>query len=789
MLNRRDVLTLSTAAATAASVTSALAANPFDNPTARFSAPQQQVLPAWAFSLPLNIPPTPRPTTVGQFDQVDGKKYAFGADDPAAVGEVFHGVALEWGATPPHWTLYDFPSQSAGLPSSSDSWKHKQKHFGDIALHDQSGSIHNWGGFPIKCYKVHIESKLLQLIPDLPRTRIFGYGGLTPGPTFKFRHGQPVVIRYQNHLENEVSVHLHGAHTPSHSDGFPTFYVLQGKSRDYFYPNFVPLKLQKENGAWVPDYSEAQSTMWYHDHGMDATGFNVSKGLAGFALFYSEEELKLIANNTLPGLGKLSCIDPELDGRVDDADLEDPQRPGYYRYGKEPYHNPYDLPLVLQDKVIDQRTGQIAFDTNAHNGYLGDTFFVNGVPWPFVKAENRKYRLRVLNGSNARIYRLRLLSEEDYLLSQQSGLSDAELRDKAKRFLRIGKDSWLWEKAVGLQDVVLAMANRADLVIDFPALKEAAGLKENETARFYLVNTMPQTDGRGPKQELQDPGDPRVFPLPFELDDLTLPELSKPIALMRFDVTGAPVEGDARVVADTPLIKREPIAPDDVKVVREFVFGRGKGAWQVNNRFYDPTISNASPTLHTAEEWILRNEGGGWWHPIHIHLESHQIIQYLKDFGADEVIDLREPPDPNRLNDLTDVTKALGDAHLTAYHDTQVLGPNTVVRIRIRMRTFNGPFVFHCHNLEHEDMRMMFNFELKPLMANSPSGEHVETDVIAANTIPDARTHGNVVTLNGRKHGAEEGRIGELPWEFAPIPFSKTVDADENVIPPFEANP
>ena len=789
VLNRRQLLK-STGAATALGVSNAMAVAPFDSPTARFDDQRQQVLPPWAFSLPLRIPPTPRPTFVGTFEAVDSKEYVFGPDDPAAVGDAFHGVALEWAATPEHWSLYGFSPQSGCTASErKDSWCEKQRLFGEISAHDGSGAIKNWGHFPIKCYKMHVESAMAPLVPGSPDTRIFGYGGMTPGPTLKFRHGQPAVVRFQNHLENEISVHLHGAHTPSHSDGFPTFYVLQGKSRDYFYPNFVPLKLEKEQDRWVPDESEAQSTMWYHDHGMDATGFNVSKGLAGFALFYSEKELDLIAKGILPGLGADSCTDPELCERLDDPELEDPERPGYYRYGKEPYHNPYDLPLVLQDKVIDERTGQISFETNAHNGYLGDTFFVNGVPWPRYQAENRKYRLRLLNGSNARVYRLRLLSEEDFLLSQQGGLSEDELRRRAKPFLRIGKDSWLWSEAVQVQDVVLTMANRADLIVDFPSLAEASKLKQGETARFYLVNTMPQTDGRGPKQELQDPGDPRVLPLPFEFQGKRLPELRKPIALMRFDVSGPKAENDATVQAGTALIPREPIDPDAVGVVREFIFERGKGAWQINGRFYDPTIANASPTLHTAEEWVLRNGGGGWWHPIHIHLESHQIVRYEKDFAADDVIDLRDPPDPNRLDQLTDVTGALHRTELTAYHDTQVLGPNTAVRIRLRFRTFNGPFVFHCHNLEHEDMRMMFNFEMKPTNANPPPDGRVQADVVAANTAPDSRSHGNVVTFNGRREGSDSGRVGELPWEFAPIPLSPTSDANENVIPPFTPKP
>ena len=791
MLTRRDLLKSGAIGVSGVLVAPAMAqeGGPFEGATATFDKANQEQLPAFAFSRELIVPLTPRPVSMGQYEEIDGKPFVFGPDDPAPVGDVFHGVALEWGATPKHWSLYGC-TENDGADSSKrrNAWKDKQCNFGQIQSHradddsatpQQKTPVSNWGHFPVKCYKMPIQPVMADLIPGSPKTRMYGYGGMIPGPTLRLRHGQPVVIRYENHLETEVSVHLHGAHTPSHSDGFPSFYVLQGKAKDYFYPNFVPMKLVKEGEPRRPDTHEAQSTMWYHDHGMDATGYNVSKGLAGFALFFSEDELKLIAHRVLPGLGLASCEDKELHRLLTGADadgIEDETHSGFYKYGQEPYHNPYDIPLVLQDKVIDEATGQIAFTTDGHNGYLGDTFFVNGVAWPYKQVENRKYRFRILDGSNSRIYHLRILSEQDFQRSQQQGLSQQELVDAAQPFLRIGKDSWLWDQAIQVHDIVVAMANRADIVVDFKKL--APNLKDGETAKFYLVNTMPQFDGRGPKQKLADAGDPRVLPLPFAHDGKLVAELNKPIALMRFDVTGSPVENDATVEHGTRLIPRDSITDDEVKVVREFIFERGKGSWQINGRFYDPTISNASPQINTAEEWVLRNGGGGWWHPIHIHVESHQIISYEKDFGADEIIDFADPPDPNRLTNLVDITNSIGLVERLAYHDTQVLGPNTVVRIRIRMRTFHGPFVFHCHNLEHEDMRMMVNFEPKPL-APDPSA----FDANLSNVAPDSRSHGNLLTLNGRSETNPTGAVCELPWEFPPVPGSPVNDAGRGTIP------
>ncbi|MDG3002412.1 multicopper oxidase domain-containing protein [Paludisphaera mucosa] len=243
---------------------------------------------------------------------------------------------------------------------------------------------------------------------------------MMPGPTLKMRLGQPVIVRFQNHLETEVSVRLHGAHSPSHSDGFPSSYVLQGKSRDYFYPNILPqMKVDKDAGlaagadgtvhtgndvpvkttkaCYIPDVGESQSTMWYHDRGMDRTGYNVSKGLAGLAPCFGEPELRLIYDRVLPGLGPDSCKDPERPCVVHDSTLDHLDHPGLH------HRNPYDIPIVLQDKVIDPATGQISFDAVGHNGYLGDTLFLNGVACPYLNVWNRKYRFRFLDGSNARI--------------------------------------------------------------------------------------------------------------------------------------------------------------------------------------------------------------------------------------------------------------------------------------------------------------------------------------------------------------------------------------------------
>jgi FtsP/CotA-like multicopper oxidase with cupredoxin domain len=149
----------------------------------------------------------------------------------------------------------------------------------------------------------------------------------------------------------------------------------------------------------------------------------------------------------------------------------------------------------------------------------------------------------------------------------------------------------------------------------------------------------------------------------------------------------------ATVDVGTPLRPHEPLAAADAVATRTFEFTRRNGAWQINRQFFDPDLANATPTLGTVERWILRNEGGGWWHPVHIHLESHQI---------------------QRINGL------LPRPEDRFKNDTVVLDGNGEVELLMNFRTFRGPFVFHCHNVEHEDMRMMFTFDPRVTPTTSP---------------------------------------------------------------------
>ncbi len=493
-------------------------------------------------------------------------------------------------------------------------------------------------------FGLYIEETLHQFVPGGPDVPVFTYrdamtppgSGSIPGPTVIVNYREPAVLRCYNaltknrglggdgqvnstHHAHESSIHLHGGHNPAHSDGYPDFYTLAGEARDYWYTNCGPQRSingvasvhgEDFDPAWIP------TTLWYHDHAMDVTGFNVAKGLAGFYLIVDDRERELAEQGVLP-------------------------EPG----------GPYDIGLVVADQRFNA-DGTIFYDFLDHNGRIGDVEVVNGRVQPYLEVERRKYRFRILNGANARVYELRLSSGQKMAI--------------------IGTDSWLLPRALEVKSFELSSGMRHDLIVDFSQYDDGDVV--------YLENIMIQTDGR--KGKKVDPRDPTP--------------------LLQFRVVGGaqapeqPVE-DGTVIrgfaVDTgegvdPNGQWAPITTDEIVKTRTFRFDRSMGAFTVNNRFFNPRRSDADTRLGVgAERWFIENKSGGWWHPIHTHLEGHQI----------HTIDGKLPRRERQYNQ-----------DLTLLH-----GGERAVAL-VKQRTFTGPFVMHCHTIEHEDMRMMAVIDPQP---------------------------------------------------------------------------
>ena len=347
-------------------------------------------------------------------------------------------------------------------------------------------------------------------------TKIWGYQGCFPGPTIRVRRNRTAVVRHTNRLSIHTVVHVHGGVTPADSDGFTMDMVKPGESRTYTYPN-----------------RQRACTLWYHDHAMDRTGENIYRGLAGFYMIEDEEELAL----PLP-------------------------------------RGPFDIPLLLQDRSFNA-DGSLHYDTARHMGFEGDVMLVNGVPWPRMDVSTRKYRFRVLNGSNARFFQLSLSNGDPLNL--------------------IGTDGGLLPEPVPLKAFPLSMAERAEVIIDFS--RYAPGTK------VFLLNTREK------------------------------PELAQ---LMRFDV-GKREADDAKVPArlTDPGFLDRPKTPNirtwEFRAGFSFSEGPPPIVWTINGKRFDPDRSDAQIRLGEIELWRFRNEAPlrflGQPHNAHVHLAHFQILE------------------------------------------------------------------------------------------------------------------------------------------------------------------
>lgn len=445
-----------------------------------------------------------------------------------------------------------------------------------------------------KLYEVEMRENEVEIIPGLS-TRIFGYNGMYPGPTFRVRNGEPAIVRFRNSLAVPTVVHNHGGTQSgmvggdpyTDDDGFPSAFVQPGTFKDYLYPNIPPFG--------DVEHADFASTQWYHDHAMDITGPNVYAGLAGFYLLTDDREAQLIANHTLPD-------------------------------------TIYDLPLVFQDRRF-KANGKLIYDTAGSQGALGDVFVVNGKAQPYIEVERKKYRFRFLNGANARYFQLEL--------------------SNGTPFLVIGTDTWLLPFAIQQASIPLAMSQRADVIIDF----------RTAPSEVFLMNVQQQDDPKKPG-DIRRPGVPVV----------------------KFVVKDGPAINNASAVPGTLLRPHVRLLPREVVVTRNFEFERGGGNWVINDKTFNPKRNDATPKLGQVERWNFKNGGGGWTHPIHVHLEAMQI----------QTINGKAPPGIQAFK-----------------RDSVNLGPGGTASMLIRFRSFPGRYVFHCHNLEHEDMRMMAAFEVR----------------------------------------------------------------------------
>jgi spore coat protein A len=357
------------------------------------------------------------------------------------------------------------------------------------------------------------------------------------------------------------------------------------------------------------------ASLWYHDHAVAITRLNVYAGMAGLYLLRDEVE--------------------------DSLNLPNSQ---------------YEVPLVIQDRRFDHN-GQLIYPVSdiSHAPWIpeffGPTILVNGKVWPYLRVEPRKYRFRIYNGSNARFYNLEFSSGQE--------------------FHQIGNEGGLLPHVVTLQKILLAPAERADVIVDFSGHEnESIILKSTAAAPFPSgdVSTSDVMEFRVNKQ-LAGP------------DRSEVPSKMPAVAQLN--------EEDASV---TRTLSLEEINDPEVP---------GRLLLKLGGKDFDAPITER-PQFGATEVWRLVNTTGDT-HPIHLHLVHFQVMD-RRLFDVNRYLQTGHVHPTGRAT--------LPDLNERGWKDTVRVNPGEMLRIITRFDGHRGFYVWHCHILEHEDNEMMRPLEV-----------------------------------------------------------------------------
>jgi FtsP/CotA-like multicopper oxidase with cupredoxin domain len=511
----------------------------------------------------------------------------------------------------------------------------------------------------------------LKFHPGLPTQSplaVWTFNGTIPPKLALLRYGEPVLFRHHNLLpfditqnggfgRHTISTHKHNAHHGAENDGFTGAFFFPGQFYDYHWPVVLAGFRTINTAATDPragsptdaggilklpgDWHETMSTHWFHDHMFSFTSQNVYKGNAAMANLYSSldrgnESLNDGVNLRLPSGSTKSW------GNLD-----------------------YDVNLMIADKAWDAN-GQLSMDIFDFDGFLGDVMTVNLLYKPFFEVERRKYRFRILNASVSRFFKI--------------ALSDGS------PMIQIANDGNLLPQPVVLTQLdQQGIAERYDIVIDFS--RYSVGQK------VWMVNLAEHQNGKKVAKDLT-------------LSEALSGNSSDPCVgkFLEFRIVRNPATPDVSQVPAT-LIPNPDLS--NIPVARERTFEFNSGAGQTTNdpvsTFFGPwgiktdnqggTLAadfgriSAAPRFGTREIWHLKNGGGGWDHPIHIHFEECQTL--ARDGKASKV-----------------------PAWEKGRKDVWRLRPSGSVDITLQFRDWGGMFMEHCHNTVHEDNAMLLRWEL-----------------------------------------------------------------------------
>jgi blue copper oxidase len=432
-------------------------------------------------------------------------------------------------------------------------------------------------------------------------------------PVLRVRTGAQLRIKFWNALEETSIIHWHGLRVDSNNDGHPHYAVPGGATYDYAFT-----------------VANRAGTYWYHPHPHHLTGKQVYLGLAGLFIVEDDEEL---------------ALQKALDLRLGAT----------------------DIPLVIQDRKFDENGQPVFAPTREErfHGHLGNEVLVNLTPRPHFHAETRLYRFRILNSSNARVYRLAFRHGENLL-----------------DYHVIGSDGGLLDRPYTVKEAFLAPAERMDVLLDLSAaaVGDAVTLVSLPFDAMHLETGGTQTaQGEHAHHAMHDdvPDGAELTLLKILVRAKTVYDRTVPQVLSRIEPVALP-GGTPRVIN----------------------LDQSRMAWRINGASYDMRATPIVVKRGSVETWEVRNATASMPHPMHVHGFQFRVTG-------------REGS-PEQVRRLAVDQRGLTASDL-GWKDTVLSWPGETVRI---VTDFSHPFLgdqvymVHCHNLEHEDGGMMLNLKV-----------------------------------------------------------------------------
>lgn len=525
-----------------------------------------------------------------------------------------------------------------------------------------------------------------------------------------------------------IATHLHGAMgVKDHSDGYSEAWYLPkavnipaGHAKHGRWYEFLAAKAKRETGVdWGEGFQIATypngnrvSTLWFHDHALGITRLSVYSGATSFYLVRGTDADVTDARTGAP------AVAPWLN--TNDQYLKSAPNPGH------------DIALAIQDRSFNADgslfypSSRAFFDNyqgpfypegpqippNWVPEFFGNTIIVNGPTWPFHRVEQRRYRLRLLNGCGSRTLYLDFRDFpgiEVWQTANDGGMLDAAVNISALPGWRANR-------------VVLAPAERVELLVDFTRVGTGRHILRNVGPDAFFPGGRPAENGE----------EPRVVLYPFAEREVVFPP-SDPATtgrVMAFDVVPAtsydnstpgrylrlrpqpklPAPVRTRRLATTMSFHKvgadpAPYASHTMLVVLE---GTPGGVMRIKGTMWgDPVTEN--PDVGDVEDWEIYNlvQDAPVPHPIHIHETTFEILERrMVDYDWDTGVMTMGPQLPLLPGE-------------SGRKDTAFAYPGEMMRVRMRF-TVAGQYMWHCHLLEHEDNEMMRPFRVGPWQDGQP---------------------------------------------------------------------